>query len=40
MRFKETIERPVFVGHDAININKDDEYILKYPLKYGAFNVS
>jgi|TARA_B110000285_G_C14866789_1_gene487219 actin-related protein 8 len=28
------------VGHDAVNLHKDDEYILRYPIKYGAFNVS
>lgn len=40
MRFKETEERPVLVGHDAVNLHQDDEYILRYPIKYGAFNVS
>ena len=40
MRSKDSKIRPMLVGHDAINLHKDDAYILRYPLKYGAFNVS
>ena len=40
MRSKDPNLRPVLVGHDAINLHKDDQYLLRYPIKFGAFNVS
>lgn len=40
MRSKDESIRPVLVGHDAINLHQDDKYLLRYPIKYGAFNVS
>ena len=40
MRSKDENIRPILVGHDATNLHQDDQYILRYPIKYGAFNVS
>jgi hypothetical protein len=40
MRFKENSEKPVFTGHDAINLHRNEEYVLRYPIKFGHLNVS
>lgn len=40
MHSKNHANRPIIVGHDAINLHKDDEYLLRFPIKFGAFNVS
>jgi hypothetical protein len=40
MRFSDSKERPVLFGLDALNLSRDEEYILRFPIKYGAFNVS
>ncbi len=40
MRFSESQERPVLVGLDALNLHRDEPYVLRFPIKFGAFNVS
>ena len=40
MRFKETSERPVLVGEDALNLHRNEEYIIRRPIRYGQLNVS
>ena len=39
MRFSDE-DRPVLIGHDAVNIHKDEKYVLRFPIKFGYFNVS
>ena len=36
----DTSTRPVFVGREALALHKSEEYLLKYPIKYGDLNVS
>jgi actin-related protein len=36
-----TYERPgIFVGREALALHKNEEYILRYPIRYGDLNVS
>jgi len=33
-------EKPVLVGHDAVNLHHSEEYMVRYPMKYGFFNAN
>lgn len=36
----DTNERPIFVGREALALEKDEHYILRYPMRYGDLNTS
>lgn len=38
MRFDE--DRPVLIGVDAMNLHRDEHYLIRQPIKYGNLNVS
>lgn len=40
MRFSNSIDKPVLIGEDALNLHKDENYIVRRPIKYGSLNVS
>eukprot|EP00347_Sterkiella_histriomuscorum_P001948 403370052 len=35
-----TQKRPFFVGKEALTLHKNEEYTLRYPIKYGDFNIT
>ena len=37
---EDSTERPVFFGREALALDKDEQYILRYPMKYGDLNTS
>jgi hypothetical protein len=40
MRLGSSIDKPVLIGEDALNLHKDEDYIVRRPIKYGCLNVS
>jgi hypothetical protein len=39
MRFSNSIDKPVLIGEDALNLHMDENYIVRRPIKYGSLNV-
>jgi hypothetical protein len=40
MRNPNTSLRPYYVGKEVLYLHKSEEYLVRYPIKYGDFNVS
>ena len=40
MRLGSSIDKPILIGEDALNLNKDEDYIFRRPIKYGCLNVT
>ena len=36
----DTGARPIFVGREALALHGSEEYVLRYPIKYGDLNVT